>query len=67
MSLIRITSLILKQLNKQRILSYDELLKYLIQKEGEDIRYVFLPALSFLYLLGKIEYHLKTDSIEVIT
>lgn len=27
---------------------------------------LFLPSLNFLYLLGLIEYHPKTDSIEYV-
>ncbi|CAM2010410.1 ABC-three component system middle component 8 [Acanthopleuribacter pedis] len=32
-------------------------------KGGEPL---FLPALSFLYLLGLIDYHRKTDAIEYL-
>ncbi len=63
-SILRISSLILKKINKNKIIKYDDLLKYLLDKEGENISFVFLNALSFLYMLGKIDYHIKTDSIE---
>ncbi len=66
MSTLRISSLILKQLKRNRMMKYDKLLDNLVGKEGEGVRFVFLPALSLLYLLGKVEYHIKTDSIEVL-
>lgn len=64
-SVIRISSIILKKMNKDRIVKYPELLNYLIKKEGENVRFVFLSCVMFLYSLGKIEYYLKTDSLEV--
>ena len=63
-SVIRISSIILKKMNKDRIVKYPELLNYLIKKEGENVRFVFLPCIIFLYSFGKIEYHIKTDSLE---
>lgn len=63
-SVLRISSIILKVLNNKKIMTYDEILKYLLKKEGENILLVLLNALSFLYILGTIEYHLKTDSFE---
>ncbi len=45
---------------------YDELLEYLVTKEGENVRSVFLSSLTLLFILGKLEYHVKTDSLEVL-
>lgn len=65
-SLLRISSLIIKHVKKAKVIKLNELLQKLINSEGEDVRYIFQPALSFVYLFGLIEYHTKTDSIEFI-
>lgn len=65
LSVIRISFVILKKLDKSRIIRYPSLLDYLIKKEGENVRFVFFSSLTFLYMLDKIEYHIKTDSIEI--
>lgn len=66
LSVLRISSLMVKLLKKNNLVGYSELLNYLSDKIGEDIKYVFIPALDFLYLIGKIEYHLTSDSIEFL-
>lgn len=66
LSVVRIASLIIKLLEKNKIMDYSEVLSYLINKAGEDVKHVFITSLNFLYLLGKIEYHLSSDSIELI-
>lgn len=64
LSVVRVSSLIIKLFEKSEILEYSEVLEYLVGKAGEDVKHVFVPALGFLYLLGMIEYHLQTDSLE---
>ena len=66
LSVLRISSLIVKLLKKNNVIGYSELLNYLSDKLGEDIKHVFIPAIDFLYLIGKIEYHLTSDSIEFL-
>lgn len=63
-STLNIASVILKEMSKTQIIKYDELFEKLLNKVGDDIKFNFNNALSLLYLLGKIEYHLKTDSLE---
>ena len=46
-------------------MGYPEVLNFIIKKEGENVRFVFLNSLVFLYALGKIVYHIKTDSLEI--
>ena len=64
-TLIFTAYLLLKRLKQQRVDGYDTLFgyakKYVV---GGDI--LFLPALSFLYLMGLVEYHPKIDSIEYV-
>jgi len=66
LSVVRVSALIIKLLEKNKVLSYSEILERLVDMAGEDVKHVFVPALDFLYLLGKVEYHLQTDSIEFI-
>jgi len=65
-SLIRISALIIKIIKKSKIIKCNELLNKLINSEGENVRYSFLPALNFIFLFGLVEYYPKTDSLEFI-
>lgn len=66
LSVLRISSLILKELIKKHHIKYDELLATLLKRIGEDVYYLFMPALSFLYLQGVITYHQNSDAFEYI-
>lgn len=57
--------IILKRLMHLRIDHYSDLLSY-TKKQVSGGSVLFLPALNFLYLMGLIEYHPKTDSFEYI-
>lgn len=62
-TVINVSLLLLTQLKKYRVEEYGKLRKYIRNLViGGDI--LFLPALNFLYLLGLIEYHPKTDAVE---
>jgi hypothetical protein len=64
-TVIYMSFLLLKRLKSCRIDQLDSLLKFAKNNiVGSDV--LFLPALSFLYLLGVIEYRSKTDAIEYI-
>jgi hypothetical protein len=63
-SVLNVSAQILWMLAKQRTIKYDELYDKLEKRFGENLRPVFLPSISFLYLLGKIEYHTKNDTFE---
>jgi anionic cell wall polymer biosynthesis LytR-Cps2A-Psr (LCP) family protein len=64
LSTLKVASAILQEMSKNKILKYDALFGKLSTKIGDDIKFNFHNALSLLYLLGKIEYHKKTDSFE---
>jgi hypothetical protein len=70
LSVIRISSIILKLLKQNRTMGYTEIINYLMgilsDKNQQDIKQIFIPALNFLYLTGKIEYHVTLDSIELL-
>jgi len=65
-SVIHIGGIIIKALQDSGMLTYNELLSILMEKTGEKVKEVYLPSLSFLFLLGKIQYHQKLDSFEFI-
>lgn len=47
-------------------MSYTDLYRRLENHLGIDARTVFLPTLSYLFLLNKLDYHEKTDSFEYL-
>lgn len=67
LSVIHIGGLIIKELKPRGMLKFDELLTNLSHTLGPKVKEVFLPSLSFLFLLGKIQYHQQIDSFELTT
>lgn len=63
-SVLYVSSLLLKWLSKRRLITYADLYRRLEHTLGNDARTIFLPTLSYLFLLNKIEYHEKTDAFE---
>jgi len=61
-SVINIGAFILKQLNSFYDISYDNLMKKVVENIGEDAKENYPYAINFLYLLGKVEYLEQTDS-----
>ncbi|MCX5952144.1 MAG: hypothetical protein NTZ40_01315 [Cyanobacteria bacterium] len=64
-TVINVSLLLLTRLKTFRVGEYGEL-RALARKRivGGDV--LFLPALNFLFLMGLIEYHPKTDAVEYI-
>ncbi len=67
LSAIHVGGLIIKTLKDSGMLTFDELLTNLVHKLGPKVKEVFLPSLSFLFLVGKIYYHQQIDSFERTT
>lgn len=65
-SVVHVGGLIIKALQTGGMLTFDELLADLKNKIGEKVKEVYLSALSFLFLMGKIRYHQQIDSLELI-
>jgi hypothetical protein len=63
-SVLNVAAQTLSILVKQRTITYDELYDKLQKRFGDNLRPVFLPSVSYLYLLGKLEYHSKNDTFE---
>jgi len=64
-TVINVSLLLLARLKARRVDDYDVLRKYAKKSvTGGDV--LFLPALNFLYLMGLIDYHPKTDAVEYV-
>ena len=66
LSVLNLGGLILNIIKEDGAVKYDELLNKVILARGDSAKEVFIPTLSFLYLLGKIEYQKDIDTIEYI-
>lgn len=66
LSVIYIGGLIIKTLKEKGMLKFDELLSLLTVQIDPRVKEVFLPAISFLFLVGKLQYHQEIDSFELI-
>jgi len=65
-SLLNLGGVIINVIKEDGAIKYDELLEKVILARGNSAKDVFIPTLSFLYLLGKIEYQKDIDLIEFI-
>lgn len=65
-SVLRVSSLLLSELRRRGVVEIEKLRAYAIRRAGEDAEMVFLPSLNFLFLLGRIAYHDKNDTIEFL-
>jgi len=64
-SIIYISGIVLKTVQENGIIKYDELLNTIIKQTGNQAKDVFQYALSFLFLNNKIEYNQELDSITI--
>ena len=62
--LLRISAIMLRELKKRGVIELERMRAIVVRRTGPDGELSFFPAISFLYLLGKIEYHLKNDILE---
>jgi hypothetical protein len=65
-SVLRVASEVLAELRRHRMMSYDAVMRLIKRRTGDEGDSVTAPALSFLYLLGRIEYHPKNDMFEYL-
>jgi len=66
LSVLNLGGFVLTTLKSEGAMRYNELLEKSILMIGVNAKDVFIPTLSFLYLLGKIEYNKEIDTIEFI-
>lgn len=64
--MLKVGAEIIKILLKNKKIKYSTLYDNFKKIYKEDTDYIFLPALNFLYLLGKIEYKIKKDMVELV-
>lgn len=65
-SAIRVASEVLAELRRHRMMKYEAVVRLIKRRTGDDSDAVVAPALSFLFLLGRLEYHAKNDAFEYI-
>jgi hypothetical protein len=63
-SVIRVASEVLIELRRRRMMEYEAVIRHIKRRVGDDGEAVVAPALSFLFLLGRVDYHSKNDSFE---
>lgn len=63
-SVVYLSAIMLKEIQQSGIIKYDELKNILMQKIGNKANENFEQALSFLYLLDRINYLKELDSIK---
>lgn len=66
LSILNLGGIILNIVKEDGAIKYDELLNKVVLARGVNAKEVFIPTLSFLFLLGKIEYKKDIDTIEFI-
>jgi hypothetical protein len=64
---LRVASTILENLQDIEAARLDELDGIIRQRIGENARFNFLEALSFLFLLGAVEYDIASDAVFLTT
>lgn len=62
---VRAASILLSKLKNARVCTYSDL-QASLAIIGEDMDVTFVHAVNLLFLLGRIEYHPQTDSLEYI-
>lgn len=65
-SVLRISALILKELKSKRLVDFESVREKIKNKVGKDGELSFVPAISLLFLMGKVDYHLQNDSLEYL-
>ena len=63
-SVLRVSSLLLKELQRKGVVDYEKLRHLVERRTGTDGSFAFMPALNVLFLLGLIDYHVKNDTVE---
>ena len=63
--ILRAASVLLSRLQSERVCTYGDLCASLSMLE-EDADITFIHAVQLLFLLGRVDYHPQTDSLEYI-
>jgi hypothetical protein len=69
-SVLNLSALALAYLQRYRSVTYEQLYAHLERrvglKDAEDIRLMFGPTVSLLYVVGKVHYHPQNDTFEYL-
>lgn len=65
LSVINQSALIIQELKRNRLMKYDELSNFMMLKLGASSKELYTSALSFLYLMNKINYIEELDAFEL--
>lgn len=65
-SIIFLSTIMIKEIKANGVIKYEDLKNNLIDKIGKGISEKYDFTLSFLFLLGKIEYLNTLDSIKIV-
>ena len=66
LSIVNIGGIVLKSLYNCNVQKYEDLENHVSAVLGDNSKLLFVPALSFLYAIGKINYQQSTDSINLV-
>lgn len=66
LSILNLGGLILAIIKEIGVIKYDELLNRVVLARGDNAKDVFVQTLSFLFILGKIDYQRDIDTIEFL-
>lgn len=65
-SLVYTVALLIEEFKKNNYkCSYEKLYKAIERQIGDYVLYLFLPAIDFLFLLGKVRYDIESDILEL--
>lgn len=64
-TVLSVAALVLARLKGRRAEEFDSL-RQVVTKKIPGAEFLFLPALSLLFLLGLVEYRPKTDALEYV-
>ena len=65
LSVLNIAGLTIEILQHNKILTHDDLLASLTHRTSESVKEVYHYALSFLYIVGKLEYIPEIDALRI--
>ena len=65
-SVLRAGAVMLAILKRARVIPLPKLQEKLITAIGSDGELIFMPAVNFLFLLGRLKYLAKNDSLEYV-
>lgn len=64
-SLVNVSAFLLEELRISPTISYNELSESVIDNIGEKAKEIYPYALNFLFLLGKLNYLIESDSFQL--